>query len=47
MVHFKVVFLFVFLSLQNEKWKNIRVGDIIKLENDQSVAVSKHICLHH
>lgn len=34
-----------FLSLQNEKWKNIQVGDIIKLENDQSVAVSRRIRL--
>ncbi|XP_070763654.1 phospholipid-transporting ATPase ID [Enoplosus armatus] len=25
-------------SLQNEKWMNVRVGDIIKLENDQFVA---------
>ncbi|KAM3609516.1 uncharacterized protein V6R79_016184 [Siganus canaliculatus] len=25
-------------SLQNEKWMNIRVGDIIKLQNDQFVA---------
>ncbi|TWW76011.1 Phospholipid-transporting ATPase ID [Takifugu flavidus] len=24
--------------LQNEKWKNIQVGDVIKLENNQSVA---------
>lgn len=26
--------------LQNEKWMNVRVGDIIKLENNQFVAVS-------
>lgn len=36
----------LFLSLQNEKWKNIQVGDVIKLENNQSVAVSNRICLH-
>lgn len=29
-----------FLSLQKEKWLNVRVGDIIKLENNQFVAVS-------
>lgn len=32
--------LFCCLSLQNEKWMNVRVGDIIKLENNQFVAVS-------
>lgn len=26
--------------LENEKWMNVRVGDIIKLENNQFVAVS-------
>uniref|UniRef100_A0AAQ5X6X6 Phospholipid-transporting ATPase n=1 Tax=Amphiprion ocellaris TaxID=80972 RepID=A0AAQ5X6X6_AMPOC len=29
---------FLFPSLQNEKWMNVRVGDIIKLENNQFVA---------
>lgn len=27
------------LSLQQEQWMNVRVGDIIKLENNQFVAV--------
>lgn len=27
-------------SLQQEQWMNVRVGDIIKLENNQFVAVS-------
>lgn len=31
---------FLFCRLQNEKWMNVRVGDIIKLENNQFVAVS-------
>lgn len=34
--------LFHCCSLQNEKWMNVRVGDIIKLENKQFVAVSVH-----
>lgn len=34
-----VNFVFV-LRLQNEKWMNVKVGDIIKLENNQFVAVS-------
>lgn len=34
---------FLFCRLQNEKWMNVRVGDIIKLENNQFVAVS--VCL--
>lgn len=38
-VNYKVLCL-LFSSLQNEKWMNIRVGDIIKLENNQFVAVS-------
>ncbi len=33
--------------LQNEKWMNVRVGDIIKLENDQFVAVSVNLFLIH
>lgn len=32
---------FLVLSLQKEKWMNVRVGDIIKLENNQFVAVSR------
>lgn len=35
-------FLGSFFSLQKEKWMNVRVGDIIKLENNQFVAVRKH-----
>lgn len=31
-------------SLQNEKWMNVRVGDIIKLENNQFVTVSSPCC---
>lgn len=27
-------------SLRQEQWMNVRVGDIIKLENNQFVAVS-------
>lgn len=34
-----------FLRLQNEKWMNVKVGDIIKLENNQFVAVSIHYCM--
>ncbi|KAF3839746.1 hypothetical protein F7725_018463 [Dissostichus mawsoni] len=30
-------------SLQNEKWMNVRVGDIIKLENNQFVAVKSNM----
>ncbi len=34
--------------LQSEKWMNVRVGDIIKLENDQFVAVSvKSFLIHY
>ncbi|KAB1277172.1 putative phospholipid-transporting ATPase IM [Camelus dromedarius] len=33
----KINFVFV-LRLQNEKWMNVKVGDIIKLENNQFVA---------
>ena len=40
----KVNFVFV-LRLQNEKWMNVKVGDIIKLENNQFVAVSISYCL--
>lgn len=36
----KFVASFLFCRLQNEKWMNVRVGDIIKLENNQFVAVS-------
>uniref|UniRef100_A0A8C1R6Y8 Phospholipid-transporting ATPase n=1 Tax=Cyprinus carpio TaxID=7962 RepID=A0A8C1R6Y8_CYPCA len=32
------ILFFHFLSLQKEKWMNVRVGDIIKLENNQFVA---------
>uniref|UniRef100_A0A8C9A5L4 Phospholipid-transporting ATPase n=1 Tax=Prolemur simus TaxID=1328070 RepID=A0A8C9A5L4_PROSS len=32
-------------KLQNEKWMNVKVGDIIKLENNQFVAVSIQYCL--
>uniref|UniRef100_A0A8C2EVG0 Phospholipid-transporting ATPase n=1 Tax=Cyprinus carpio TaxID=7962 RepID=A0A8C2EVG0_CYPCA len=35
--HYPILF-FHFLSLQKEKWMNVRVGDIIKLENNQFVA---------
>ncbi|PNI74925.1 ATP8B4 isoform 8, partial [Pan troglodytes] len=28
-------------KLQNEKWMNVKVGDIIKLENNQFVALIK------
>lgn len=35
------ILCFLFSSLQNEKWMNVHVGDIIKLENNQFVAVSK------
>lgn len=35
----------LFLRLQNEKWMNVKVGDIIKLENNQFVAVSIHYCM--
>lgn len=37
--------LFHFLRLQNEKWMNVRVGDIIKLENNQFVAVRHSLML--
>lgn len=37
--------LFHFLRLQNEKWMNVRVGDIIKLENNQFVAVRQSLML--
>lgn len=37
--------LFYFLRLQNEKWMNVRVGDIIKLENNQFVAVRQSLML--
>jgi len=40
----KINFVFV-LRLQNEKWMNVKVGDIIKLENNQFVAVSISYCL--
>lgn len=40
----KINFVFV-LRLQNEKWMNVKVGDIIKLENNQFVAVSILYCL--
>lgn len=33
------------LRLQNEKWMNVRVGDIIKLENNQFVAVRHSLML--
>lgn len=33
------------LRLQNEKWMNVRVGDIIKLENNQFVAVRQSLML--
>lgn len=35
-----IISFFSLPSLQNEKWMNVRVGDIIKLENNQFVAVS-------
>lgn len=38
-------FLF-FFRLQKEKWMNVRVGDIIKLENNQFVAVRKSTHTH-
>lgn len=38
-------FLF-FFRLQKEKWMNVRVGDIIKLENNQFVAVRKSTRIH-
>ena len=40
----KINFVFV-LRLQNEKWMSVKVGDIIKLENNQFVAVSILYCL--
>ena len=40
----KINFVFV-LRLQNEKSMNVNVGDIIKLENNQFVAVSILYCL--
>uniref|UniRef100_A0A4W4F5R7 Phospholipid-transporting ATPase n=1 Tax=Electrophorus electricus TaxID=8005 RepID=A0A4W4F5R7_ELEEL len=33
-------------ELRNEKWMNVQVGDIIKLENNQFVAVRALLCLH-
>lgn len=38
--------LFHFLRLQKEKWMNVRVGDIIKLENNQFVAVRERLMIH-
>lgn len=38
--------LFVFFRLQKEKWMNVRVGDIIKLEDNQFVAVRKSTHTH-
>lgn len=38
--------LFHFLRLQKEKWMNVRVGDIIKLENNQFVAVRNMLVFH-
>lgn len=32
-------FFFVFHRLQNEKWMNVKAGDIIRLENNQFVVV--------
>lgn len=43
LMSFHYSFLLVF-SLQKEKWMNVRVGDIIKLENNQFVAVSLLWC---
>ena len=40
----KINFVFVHI-LQNVKWMNVKVGDIIKLENNQFVAVSISYCL--
>lgn len=35
-----VCFVFTFSGrLKNEKWMNVQVGDIIRLENDQFVTV--------
>lgn len=42
----KVNFVFVH-SLQKEKWMNVKVGDIIKLENNQFIAVSIKHCLNN
>ena len=42
----KINFMFVH-SLQKEKWMNVKVGDIIKLENNQFIAVSIEHCLNN
>lgn len=39
--------LCICLSLQNEKWMNVRVGDIIKLENNHFVAVSNLLSISY
>lgn len=38
-----ISFLYVSARLRSEKWMNVQVGDIIKLENNQFVTVSMKV----